>query len=237
MSTKLSIIIPIGPNESALGVLVDSLLLFSTECIEVIFVLAEGANTINDRDQVVKQLTAYRNRWLSAPVGRAQQMNAGAQAAEGQYLWFLHLDSRFGRDLVKVLFDTLSMNDGGLSLFYFQLNFYDGPKSMRLNTVGANWRSRCLKLPFGDQGFLIARDHFKLLGGFSERTNYGEDHLLVWSLLRNRGKVIELPATLSTSARKYQEHGWFKQSVRHQYLWLMQCLPQLCLFFKSRLNV
>lgn len=43
------------------------------------------------------------DRLLAAPRGRAAQMNAGALAAKGELLWFLHADSRVSAATAEAL--------------------------------------------------------------------------------------------------------------------------------------
>src|SRR5690606_39672288 len=79
--------------------------------------------------------------WLAAPTGRARQQNAGAAAAGGDVLWFLHADSR-------VTADTLAAARSfarSAAIGYFDLQFLDdGPRLVRLNALGARIRSRWL---------------------------------------------------------------------------------------------
>ncbi|MEO8000923.1 MAG: glycosyltransferase [Arenimonas sp.] len=145
--------------------------------------------------------------------GRAQQMNAGAQAAKNTCLWFLHADSRLDVDCLKAI-DAFDHSKKQLG--YFGLRFRDdGPRTMAINTFGVWFRSRFLKIPFGDQGFVISKSCFEMLGRFREDLSSGEDHALVWAARKNGVLLKAFDAHIETSARKYAQYGWGKTTRMH----------------------
>ena len=158
---------------------------------------------------------------LHAPRGRAAQQNAGAAATQRPWLWFLHADSRPDEATFAALRDFIARDEAALG--WFRLRFDDTQiPALRLNAAGANWRSRRLGLPFGDQGLVLPRAMFERLGGFDPSWPYGEDLALVRRARRAGLPLRELPATLTTSARKYAERGWWRTTARH--LWLTAAL-------------
>ncbi len=156
--------------------------------------------------------------------GRAAQMNAGAKVATHSHLWFLHADSRFGDNTARALFEALQNHPA--DLLYFELAFWNAPVLMHLNAWGGNLRSRIFKTPFGDQGFCIPRARFWQIGSFNETLSCGEDHQLVWQARQHGIALHKIGAKLYTSARKYQQYGWLKTTLTHQYLWIQQALPE-----------
>ncbi|HZF97242.1 MAG TPA: glycosyl transferase family 2, partial [Pseudoxanthomonas sp.] len=86
---------------------------------------------------------------------------------------------------------------------------------MALNALGAWFRSRCLGLPFGDQGLALPRALFERLGGFDESLRGGEDHDLVWRARRAGVPLQPARAPLYTSARKYAQRGWGATTAFH----------------------
>lgn len=205
MLTRISIVVPIGPGDRAWRQLLPQLAA-SELPIDVILVFADGDPQSRDAPGNVVV--------ISAPAGRAHQLNAGIAAARGDWLWLLHADSRLRADTLPALRRWLA--DAPRALGWFRLTFqHDGPWPMRLNAFGANLRARWLGLPFGDQGFLVRRDDARALGPFDPALPFGEDHAWIW-----RARKLDLPlrpvdGTLATSARKYAEHGWARITWRH----------------------
>jgi hypothetical protein len=152
---------------------------------------------------------------------RASSMNHAATAASGQHLWFVHADTSLGTDAVSALMAALQ--DGRAAVRYFRLRFDGGPL-MRFTERGVGFRSRVFGLPFGDQALCLPAATFHALGGYDELAAYGEDHLLVRSARRAGIPVLPVGATITTSARKYREHGWFRTTFRHLRLTVLQGL-------------
>lgn len=163
-------------------------------------------------------------RQIDSPGRRARQMNAGAAVARGQWLWFLHADTRLGPGCLEGLADFVAQGDRALG--WFRLAFRDdGPRLAALNAAGANWRARYLGIPFGDQGFVIRAADFASLGGYDEKAPYGEDHLFVWSARQAGIRPRRINATLATSARKYARLGWARTTLLHWRLTFQQAWP------------
>jgi GT2 family glycosyltransferase len=203
--SQVSIVLPVGPGDRAWPPLYAALREHAAA--------AELLPVFTDGDAQPMPADAMR-----APAGRAHQQNAGAHAARRTWLWFLHADTRFTPETLPALRAFLARDEPALG--WFRLRFdADGPKTlqwaMRANAMGANWRSRRLGLPFGDQGLLIPRLEFDRLDGFDPQLAYGEDHALVWRARRAELPLREIDAALITSARKYAERGWLRTTLRH----------------------
>ena len=189
----ISIIIPVGPEENELEALWEDLRPIEKEA-ELIVI--HGSS-------------------------RPKQLNEGAQKATRDFLWFLHADSRCSPKTLKSLLESLGKDPR--ALHYFNLRFLpDGPSLMRINEIGCWIRSRFLGLPFGDQGFCLSKMNFERLGGFPEEVPYGEDHLFVRRAHQHGVPLKSTGATLKTSARKYQEQGWFHTTGLYYKLWTRQ---------------
>ncbi len=201
----LSIVIPIGPGDIAWRGLVEQLSQLASRP-QLLLMFADGDPQSAD----VPDYCAA----LSAPAGRARQLNAGIAAADGEWLWLLHADSRLQPDTWPALRDYLTTAPRALG--WFRLTFADdGPWLMALNALGANLRARWLGLPFGDQGFVLHRDDAARLGPFDPTLAFGEDHAMVWRARRMGLSLRCVGGTLSTSARKYAKHGWLRTTARH----------------------
>ena len=209
---RLSIIIPIGPGDTAWRGLVEQLSPL-TSGMQVLLVFANG-----DMQSLAVPGHCVA---MSASAGRAHQFNAGIGAADGEWLWLLHADSRLCADTWAALRDYIAAMPRALG--WFRLVFdHDGPRLMLLNALGANLRAHLLGLPFGDQGFVLHRDDAARLGPFDPLLTFGEDHALVWRARRLGLPLRRIDGTLSTSARKYADHGWLRTTWRHLRLTAVQ---------------
>jgi glycosyl transferase family 2 len=211
----LAVVVPIGPGERAWRGLLPQLAALPPEA-RVVLVATASADLPQEGDSIVGGLRAGLVP-LTAPRGRALQQNAGARAADRRWLWFLHADSRLAPTTLSALAKTLEHGSAGLG--YFDLRFAsDGPIAVHLNAFGVRIRSRWLGLPFGDQGFFLARADFERLGGFDAALPFGEDHAFVWAARRAGLALVPAGAPLYTSARKYAERGWLRTTARHVWL-------------------
>ena len=156
---------------------------------------------------------------------RASTLNLGAAKASGEWLWFVHADSRINADNIKALEQSLKQSPS--ALHYFDLAF--DLKWLRFNATGANMRSRLFGLPFGDQGLCIKKSLFDTLDGYPEDCPYGEDLLFVWQARLAGIPLQRVPSKLLTSGRKYQQRGWLRLSLLYQWRWMKLSLG---LFFK-----
>ncbi|RHX81617.1 glycosyltransferase [Leptospira yasudae] len=163
----------------------------------------------SDWEIIVSQSDRGRNR--------AQTLNKGAEQSQGEFLWFLHGDSRISSETIPSLKKAISEKPN--VLHYFKLRFYPAHRLMKINACGANLRSQILRSPFGDQGLCIQKGTFLSLGGFDESTSYGEDLLFVWKAQQNGIRLNRIPSYLYTSDRKYRKQGWIKITILHQYLY------------------
>ncbi|GJL85118.1 MAG: hypothetical protein DHS20C02_08930 [Micavibrio sp.] len=177
-------------------------------------------------DKLMAELQKYDVEIIVSSEGtRAKSLNTGAAQATRKFLWFLHADSVMGRYSFNTLLHSLERYPA--RLHFFDLIFTDGgPKMMKLNAVGANFRSRILGIPFGDQGLCIRKDLFFKTGGYPEDAEYGEDHLFVWQARRHKIQPQSVGAKIGTSPRAYSKEGWFSLTLKRQHLWMKQALPE-----------
>jgi rSAM/selenodomain-associated transferase 2 len=149
-------------------------------------------------------------RVIETPRGRGSQLAAGAAAAAGNWLLFLHADCRPlpGWEDVVQRFIAGSPDKAG----YFALALDDtAPAARRLERVVA-WRCWALALPYGDQGLLIHRNLYDAVGGYGA-IPLMEDVDIVRRLGRTRLQPIG--ATMLASARRYQRGGYLRRALRN----------------------
>ena len=202
MQPKVSVIVPVLADDEALTALLGQIPPDSG--VDLIVVDA-------GRSSAVAAATAGRTdvRLIHAPRGRARQMNAGAGAARGEWLLFLHADSRLPEGWLPVLEERCGGAVGG----WFGFALDDAAWQARWIERGVAWRVRLFRLPYGDQGIFVRRGAFEALGGYQE-IPIMEDVDFV-RRLRAAGPVVELPLALTTSARRWRQDGWLGRSVRN----------------------
>ncbi len=212
MIEQLAVVIPVGPDDRA------------TPLLRQLGRALPGAEVIGSatRPAMPEETDAARRgglTWVVGPAGRAAQLNRGAAAARAAWFWFLHADTTLPDPVTPALEAFTAESAHQNAIGYFRLAFAgDGPRATRLNAAGANFRSRWLGLPFGDQGFLVRRPVWDRLGGFDDRIGPGED--LDWVVRARAAGVplVALPAVLTTSARRYRDAGWLRTTWRHAWL-------------------
>ena len=150
-----------------------------------------------------------QTRLIRTEPGRARQMNAGARIANGEWLLFLHADSRLPNGWQEALSSVDARAIGG----WFRFALDDTAWQARVIERLVAWRVSRLRLPYGDQGLFVRRGAFHSLGGFREQPLL-EDVEFVRRLVA-AGPVAELPLPLLTSARRWRYDGWFRRSARN----------------------
>ncbi|WP_339733435.1 TIGR04283 family arsenosugar biosynthesis glycosyltransferase [uncultured Gimesia sp.] len=228
---QISVIIPVLDGETCWKGLIADLAGFP-DTTEFLFI-SNGDQPSDFLELVQQYQLNSRSQWQQTLMGRALQMNDGAAQASRSHLLFLHADSRLTETGIQSLIQSLKSNPD--ALHYFDLKFEEQSfLLMQLNTWGVYFRSHVLGIPFGDQGLSLSRALFHELGCFDETAPYGEDHLLVWKARRRGIRLQCTGADIKTSARKYQQQGWFKITVKHLWLTLRQAAPQFFLLLKER---
>ena len=205
MAPLVSVVVPVLDDAPAL----ERLLRRTPTHPLVEILVVDGAS-----DMGLEALTKDRGdvRLLRSRPGRGPQMNAGAAAAGGAWLLFLHADSTLPAGWVEAVDGLAPAVAGG----WFRFALDDEAWQARLLERAVAWRVRWFRLPYGDQGYFVRRDRFAALGGFDD-VPLMEDVGFVRRLVRS-GTVAELPLSLVTSARRWRADGWVRRSARNLLL-------------------
>jgi rSAM/selenodomain-associated transferase 2 len=156
-------------------------------------------------------------RVLEAERGRARQLDAGARAAHGTILWFVHADARVTRGSGDAIVTALQDPSVALGAFRFALDHQTA--ALRLVVALTRWRGRWLRTPYGDQGLFLRRADYLAWGGFPDQPIL-EDLALVRTA-RRHGRIEILSLPLIASARRWRTHGVLRVAAQHQaILWL-----------------
>lgn len=156
-------------------------------------------------DDTLKKAKDYADLVIAGPGGRARQMNAGADKAHGDVLWFLHADTRVPDEAFHQL---LAAIDAGNQWGRFNVRLSGSNIMFRLIERMMNLRSCLTGIATGDQGIFVQRSLFDSLGAYPD-IGLMEDVALSASLKKNARPVC-LRATLITSSRKWEQHGIVK---------------------------
>jgi rSAM/selenodomain-associated transferase 2 len=171
-------------------------------------IVADGGS----RDATTRLCAEAGVRVIAAPRGRGPQLVAGAEAAEGDWLLFLHADSRFQPGWTRVVEDFIGRPENVERAGFFRISFDDEGAAARRVAGLANWRARRLGLPYGDQGLLIGRDFYTMLGGFCPLPLM-EDVDMARRI--GRARLVMLNTRITTSAERYRKGGWWVVPARN----------------------
>jgi rSAM/selenodomain-associated transferase 2 len=173
-------------------------------------VVADGGS----RDETAAIARAAGARVVAGPRGRGAQLAAGAAAARGDWLLFLHADCRPGDGWDEAVALFLAAPGAGGQAGYFDFALDDGAAAARRLERLVAWRCRVLALPYGDQGLLISRALYDRIGGFRPLPLM-EDVDLARRL--GRGRLVSLGVPLYASARRYRRDGYLRRPVRNLF--------------------
>jgi rSAM/selenodomain-associated transferase 2 len=150
-----------------------------------------------------------RVRWIDGPRGRGQQMNAGARAARGDVLLFLHSDTHPPRGSVAELPSLLASRDADFGAFRIRFD----PPVWLPSLLAVMTRFPNSWYCFGDQGFFSRKDFFFSTGGFPEIAILEDVHWI--RAAARRGRMVRSPHAVISSARRFEQIGTVRQSLRN----------------------
>ena len=145
---------------------------------------------------------------------KGAQMNAGAAKATGDVLLFLHADTRLPQNFEEYVLAAAARDN--FCAGAFSLGIESSKKGLRLIEKVANWRSRFLQMPYGDQALFVSRQRFQEVGGYPEYPIM-EDFVLI-RRLRRKGNISILPQSVHTSPRRWLNLGIFKTWLLNQLI-------------------
>jgi len=191
---KLTIVMPVLNEADGIAAALAALRPLRARGAEVIVV--DGGSTDGTPDLA----RAHADRVLSGARGRAAQMNAGADAAAGDVLLFLHADTRLPGDADGLVRNALA---GARVWGRFDIAFEDG--ALPLVAASMNLRSRATGIATGDQAMFVTREAFASVGGFPAIALM--EDIALSARLKRLSRPACLSARVTTSPRRWRAHG------------------------------
>ena len=168
-----------------------------------------------------KDLSAFIAQLAGANVtktneaNRGSQLNIGAQHAKGDWLLFIHADSRLHKQWAQAVKKIINNPLAQQSCWYFDLRVNTNSIALRLLEIFVALRCRYFKTPYGDQGLLITKELYLHLGGYSNLHIMEDIDFILRSNRYNHPKRIELP--IYTSGRKWKESNIISQAIMNAF--------------------
>jgi len=207
---RLSVIIPALNEAAGIGTTLAALAQMRERGAEVIVV--DGGSS----DDTIARAQPLADRVLAAPRGRAAQMNAGAAAATGDVLLFLHADSRLPADADRLILAAV----GAAAETWGRFDVAIEGRHPLLPVIAwfMNRRSRLTGIATGDQGLFVTRALFAAAGGYPPIALM--EDVALSQALRARGAPRCLRERIVTSGRRWERHGvWRTMALMWRLRW------------------
>ncbi len=193
----LSVIIPALNEQQGLPRCLAPLQPMRRRGVEVIVV--DGGS----EDDTARIAATLADQVMAAPRGRAAQMNAGAAAAKGKVLLFLHADTLLPEQADSLVTNALARS--GRHWGRFDVRIEGRPWMLRMVAMAMNCRSRLSGIATGDQALFVRRERFLELGGFPAQPLM--EDIEICKKLRARGQPVCLRTKVTTSGRRWEQRG------------------------------
>ena len=202
---KISIIIPTINEANNLPLLLSDLS----------SILKEGEIIIVDcgsNDKTVEIANIYGAKvFISKKRNRGLQLDIGARNSKGEWLIFLHADTRLRHDWFKKINSFLKGNKN--SIYYFEFKINHKKIIYRFLEILVNFRSKFFKLPYGDQGLIIHRTTYFKNNGFRKISLMEDVYFL--RRLNNKKDLKQLNLPIFISSRKWERTNIFLQAIKN----------------------
>lgn len=216
---KLSIIVPALNEAGAIEAALRPLQHWRGAAAEVI--VADGGSS----DATMTRARPLADRVIHAPRGRARQMNAGAAAAGGEVLLFLHADTTLPESAPRAILEALCFIDRLVPTVSgrhpgeqkcwgrFDVNIDGDPAMLRVIAWCMNLRSRLTGIATGDQALFMTRAAFDAAGGFPDQPLM--EDIDMCKRLKRQSAPVCLRDKVTTSGRRWEQRGVWRT------IWLM----------------
>jgi rSAM/selenodomain-associated transferase 2 len=167
-------------------------------------------------DASIKRIEEAGIPYLRAERGRAAQMNAGAAAATGEILLFLHADTVIDQETISAA--RSAVREGAVGGF-FALRLSSSRPLLRIVGKMISFRSRLSGVASGDQAIFVTRSAFNEIGGYAPLPLF--EDLDLCRRLKRSGRFVALDALVITSSRRWERGGTVATILR---MWMLRVL-------------
>ena len=203
----LSVVIPTLNSGQQLGL--------TLECVNTFegpkeIIVSDGGSD----DQTFSITAKSGGKFYMTPKGRGEQLAAGANAAVGDWLLFLHADTKLSSGWTIAANQFMQNPGNRFRVGYFTFALDDPSEQARRLERMVKWRCHKLSLPYGDQGLLISRTMYDKIGGY-KTIPLMEDVDMIQRISNHR--LENLPASAITSANKFKTDGYILRPLRNLF--------------------
>jgi rSAM/selenodomain-associated transferase 2 len=193
----LSIVMPVLNEAAGLSAALQALAPLTARGVQLI--VADGGSS----DATAALAQAGGATLISAPRGRAVQMNAGAKRASAGVLVFLHADTLLPGDADRLIARALA--NGQTVWGRFDVRIAGQSPMLRVVAALMNLRSRWSGVATGDQAMFMTRAAFEAVGGFPVQPLM--EDIEISRGLRRLSRPACLRAKVQTSGRRWETRG------------------------------
>ncbi|MBO8241596.1 glycosyltransferase family 2 protein [Prochlorococcus marinus XMU1410] len=206
--SKFSIIIPTINEAKNLPLLLSDLSSIQKEG-EIIIV------DCGSRDKTVDIASIYGAKvFIAQERNRGLQLDIGAKNSKGEWLIFLHADTKLAHDWFRKTYSLLKENKNFIYYFKFKIN--NKKIIYRVLEILVNFRSKYFKQPYGDQGLIIHRSNYFKNNGFRKIPLMEDVDFL--RRLKNKKDLKQLNSNILISSRKWERTNIFLQAIKNWQL-------------------
>ena len=210
LNINLSIIIPTLNEENNLPLLIADINNWNKKSELIIVDSKSSDNTL-----LIASLSAAKILHAKYP-NRGLQMDLGAQNSSGEWLLFLHADSRLSGNWVEKVFKVIKNSSSMDKAWFFNLKVDKGSLFLRVMEIFVYFRSNFLKRPYGDQGLLVHKELYKQIGGF--KPIFIMEDIDIIERIGRHNKIKNLGTFIITNGRKWERSNVIKQSINNAFL-------------------
>jgi len=162
-------------------------------------------------DRTARLARKYADKIIVGDKGRGLQLNAGAELATGNILWFLHADSIVPDNFQHHILEVMKNPEvaGGA----FTLEIYSELPSLQFISKVVRLRSKISRVPYGDQGVFVRRDVFEKMNGFKNIPLMEDIEFGI--RLKKLGSINLLSTRIKTCARAWERDGVLRTTLRN----------------------